>query len=91
MKALVLFLFIVGIVMIVMGYTREVSKNENTKIEYRYIPRNQYEEQMQSTNVTSIFSNMFDNKSVWSTYPFNTNVEPNNKPGQNYVKELETV
>ena len=77
--------------MIVVGYTKEVSKNENVKIEYRYIPRNQYEEQMQANNVTSIFSNMFQNKSVWSTYPFNTNTEPSNKPGENYVKELETI
>lgn len=91
MKTIVLFLFIVGIVMIVIGYTREVSKNENVKIEYRYIPRNQYEEQMQSTNVSSIFSNMFENKSVWTSYPFNSSMEPSNKPGENYVKELETV
>ena len=91
MKTIVLFLFIIGIVMIVVGYTREVSKVENTKIEYRYIPRNQYEDQMQSDSVSTIFSSMFDNQSVWNTYPFNSSNKPDNRPGKNYVKELETI
>ena len=77
--------------MIVVGYTREVSKVENTKIEYRYIPRNQYEDQMQSDSVSTIFSSMFDNQSVWNTYPFNSSNKPDNRPGKNYVKELETI
>lgn len=91
MKTLVLFLFIIGIIMVVMGYTKEISKNENIKIEYRYIPRNQYEEQMSvENNVSSIFSNMFQNKSVWSSYPFNSNDEPKNQPGKEYVDNIPT-
>ena len=76
--------------MVVVGYTKEISKNENVKIEYRYIPRNQYEEQMSDeNNVSSIFSNMFRNKSTWSSYPFNSNDDDKNKPGEEYVKNIE--
>ena len=91
MKSIVLFLFMIGVIMIVVGYTKEMSKNENVKIEYRYIPRNQYEDQMEPDKVSSIFSSMFNNKSVWSTYPFNSNNDPDNKPGKNCVQELDTL
>lgn len=72
MKSFLILLFIVGFYMIIVGYIKNHKKCPQPKIEYRYIPRTFYEEQMQPTNVLKSFNAMFKDKSVWSSYPLNS-------------------
>ena len=61
MQQIILFLLIIGIVLILMGYLElyfDTQKKEK-KIEYRYIPRNVYD-QIESTNLESQMNFMND-------------------------------
>lgn len=73
MKAIILIIFIIGIIFITTGYQKNENNNQPTKIEYRYIPRTFYEEQLNNVDLKKLYSDMFDKKSTWSTYPFNDN------------------
>ena len=75
MKAIILIIFIIGIIFITTGYQKNENNNQPTKIEYRYIPRTFYEEQLNNVDLKKLYSDMFDKKSTWSTYPFNDNNE----------------
>ena len=71
MQQIILFLLIIGIVLILMGYLElyfDTQKKEK-KIEYRYIPRNFYEEQITENNLKSLYSDMFNKQDSWSKYP----------------------
>ena len=48
MKSIVLFFFVIGTILITMGYQKMLITNTKTKnvIEYRFIPQSLYEEQM---------------------------------------------
>ena len=65
MKSIVLLLLLFGIIMIVMGYYREYSKCPNPIIEYRFIPRTFYDEQLSTPNLMKEFSTMFEDDNVW--------------------------
>ena len=67
MKSLVMFFFVVGIVMVTLGYQRKILNNTKTKtvVEYRYIPRSIYEEQMSPINLQDSFVDMFKNEDVF--------------------------
>jgi hypothetical protein len=67
MKSLVMFFFVVGIVMITLGYQRKILNNTKTKtvVEYRYIPRSIYEEQMSPINLQDSFVDMFKNEDIF--------------------------
>ena len=67
MKQLVMLLFFVGVIMIMHGIYQQKLKiaNENVKIEYRFIPRTYYEEQLANTNISSNFKNMFNDSEPW--------------------------
>tara|TARA_Y100000991_G_C21951411_1_gene339975 strand:- start:140 stop:412 length:273 start_codon:yes stop_codon:yes gene_type:complete len=69
MKSLSILLLIIGLLLIISGYYKKIYKCPPTKIEYRYIPRNFYEEQNSETNLKSVYRDMFDNSSIWSKYP----------------------
>lgn len=51
--------------MIVMGYNREYSKCPNPIIEYRFIPRTFYDEQLSAPNLMKQFSSLFEDENVW--------------------------
>ena len=51
--------------MILTGYTRQYSVCPNPRIEYRYIPRTFYDEQLSSGNVLKQFSSMFEDENPW--------------------------
>mgnify|MGYP003350587875 CR=1 FL=1 len=51
--------------MILTGYTRQYTVCPNPRIEYRYIPRTFYDEQLSSGNVLKQFSNMFEDENPW--------------------------
>lgn len=65
MKSISFLLFFFGIILIVVGYYRSFSKNNKYKeIEYRYIPKSIYAEQIQENQIMSKFKKMFQNKSI---------------------------
>lgn len=67
MQSLVVLLLFVGIVMVMHGmYEERLAVAERTaKVEYRFVPRTLYEEQMESTSVSGKFKNMFQQESPW--------------------------
>lgn len=67
MKALILFLFFVGMILIIHGiYDQKYNElKDNVRVEYRFIPRSYYEEQLQSSTVSAQFKNMFNKESPW--------------------------
>lgn len=59
-----MFFFVIGIIMLSIGYQKKILTNTKTRtiVEYRYIPRSIYEEQMSPINLQSTFNNMFKNE-----------------------------
>jgi len=70
MNNLAFFLFIIGSVLITIGIMENRYKNKpKTTIEYRFIPRNLYEEQMTPIDIKNTFKSMFsDNIETSNTY-----------------------
>ena len=61
MKSLSFLIFVVGIVFTTIGYMEMKIENSNKKlIEYRFIPRNVYDEQFNPQNLKQSFSDMFE-------------------------------
>lgn len=62
MKSIILLLFVIGICLVTTGYQKKVLKNYEIKkqVEYRFIPRNIYDEQLGNPQVVKSFSDMFD-------------------------------
>jgi hypothetical protein len=67
MKSIVLFFFVVGIVMLAVGYQKKIMQAATTKtvVEYRFIPRSIYDQQMSPENLESTFSDMFEKEDVF--------------------------
>lgn len=53
--------------MLAIGYQKKMIKNETIKtiVEYRYIPRSIYDEQMSPPNVEANFTDMFKREDVF--------------------------
>jgi hypothetical protein len=67
-KSIILLLFFVAVILIIIGvYEQKLTvAEENKKIEYRFIPRTYYEEQIgRSGDVTDKMANMFNKESPW--------------------------
>ena len=62
MKLLILLVFFFGIILVVHGIYQEKFQKikDNKKIEYRFVPRSYYDEQIFSSQFSSKFSNIFD-------------------------------
>ena len=58
-RVIALMLLLAGIVLMTIGYTKMSFKCPPPKVEYRYIPRQLYEEQIYDNNVMSKFQSMF--------------------------------
>lgn len=67
MKSIVFFLLIVGVFMLMHGIYQQKynALQENRRIEYRFLPRTYYEEQITDVDVASKFKTMFDKESPW--------------------------
>jgi hypothetical protein len=67
MKSIVMLFFVVGIVMFSIGYQRKLLTNTKTRtvVEYRYIPRSIYEEQLSPINLQSTFNDMFNKEDIF--------------------------
>ena len=61
MKSLSLLVLILGIVFITVGYmdNKVESIKDEKKIEYRFVPRSIYDEQIRPVNINQTFSSMF--------------------------------
>lgn len=58
--------FVVGIVMLSLGYQKKILTNTQTEkvIEYRYIPRSIYDEQLSPYNLQQTFHDMFKKDNI---------------------------
>lgn len=61
-RVLALALLLAGIVFITIGYTKMSFKCPPPRVEYRYIPRQIYEEQIYDNSVMKTFQNMFQDQ-----------------------------
>ena len=69
MKLLILLTLFFGIILVIHGIYEEKIKalKKEVKVEYRFIPRSYYDEQIFSNEFSSKFSNLFDEEqSNWS-------------------------
>ena len=69
MKLLIILMFFFGIILVVHGiYEEKFQKiKDNVKIQYRFVPRSYYDEQIFSSQFSSKFSNIFDeDQDEWS-------------------------
>lgn len=89
MKSIIIILFILSLLFIVIGYMENYKKCPLPKIEYRYIPRNFYEEQTTETNLKNLYSSMFTKSDIWSQYPTN-DVEESPTNYNNFISNIET-
>jgi hypothetical protein len=69
MKSISVMLLVIGLILLVVGYYENKQNCPVRKIEYRYIPRQFYEEQMNESNLKNLYSDMFDKASIWQKYP----------------------
>jgi hypothetical protein len=67
MQALVVLLLFVGMVLVMHGVYEQKLKaaEQKTRIEYRFVPRTYYEEQLGKADVQGIYKNMFNKESPW--------------------------
>ncbi len=67
MRSIIIFLFCFGIFLIIHSIYEQKYQalKKNVRVEYRFIPRTYYEEQLSSTPVSSMYKNMFDKESPW--------------------------
>lgn len=61
MKSLSLFVLMLGVIMVTVGYMdKKIKKAEKEKeIEYRFVPKSLYDQQIQPVNLSDTFSTMF--------------------------------
>ncbi len=73
MKSFILFIFVVGIILLTTGYQKQIARQIEVQkeIEYRFIPRSIYEEQMGQPEVSSSFADMFEKQDIFQTNPYN--------------------
>jgi len=67
MKSIILLLLVLGVMMITTGYHQKMQDNfkQEKIIEYRYIPRSLFEEQIEPVNLQQSFSDMFKKDNVF--------------------------
>lgn len=88
MKSIILILFMLGTILMTIGYMENYKKCPLPKIEYRYIPRNFYEEQITEHNLRNTYSDMFNKSDTWANYPLgDTDIEIDNT--NNFISESE--
>jgi hypothetical protein len=68
MQSITVFILFVGVFLIVHGVYEEKfrSLEDNVRVEYRFLPRTYYEEQLANTDVSGKFKNMFETSSPWN-------------------------
>lgn len=62
MKSLSLFVLMIGVIMITVGYMNKKIENnleKDAKVYYKFIPRTIYDEQIEPVDLNNTFSDMF--------------------------------
>ena len=80
MKLLILLTLFFGIILVIHGIYEEKIKTlkKEVKVEYRFIPRSYYDEQIFSNQFSSKFSNLFDEEqNEWSANQRLIDEDPN--------------
>ena len=54
MKVLIYLLFTIGIAMFIIGYVNSIKTCPHRKIKYKYIPRKEYDEQMDHKHIDNV-------------------------------------
>ena len=86
MKSIVLLLFFTGFMFVILGYQKQLNILPNPKIEYRYIPRTFYDEQLSTPNLIKQFSSLFEDENVWLK---DRNIKPPSKcTNENFYTKL---
>ena len=67
MNSFIIILFILGIILITVGYVKENSNCPPPLVQFRYIPKTFNEEQNIHQPLVSIYGNMFKDPSPWET------------------------
>lgn len=72
MKSLIILLFVIGVVMLTIGYQKEMLNKAEVKerVEYRFIPRSIYEEQFGKVDLTRSFRDMFEYQDVYLNHAY---------------------
>ena len=83
MKSFILFLFLTGILTIIVSYMRKMKTKVKTKIKYRYIPRNYINDQFNPPKLEKVYDDMFENRTPWMTYPLNSSDPVKPVPSRN--------
>lgn len=67
MHSFVVLMLFVGMALVMHGIYEEKLKaaERNVRVEYRFLPRTLYEEQMAQTDLSGKFRGMFDKESPW--------------------------
>lgn len=82
MKSILLFLFFIGSFLILSGvYEQKLDiAEQNKKIEYRFIPRTYYEEQMnQEGDIMTKYGDLFKTESPWYDRTIGSFIKPEEK------------
>ena len=67
MKSFILFFFISGLILIIMGYYKDIiDNNTKEKIVYKYIPTNSLDTFYDNESKQAVFNNLFQKKDPWS-------------------------
>jgi len=61
-KSLSFFLLFAGIILISVGYIKNLNRTNPQRVEYRYVPRSFREEQAEKIPILSVFSKMFSGR-----------------------------
>lgn len=71
MKSIVMLFFVAGIIMLTIGYQKQLLQNTKVaeRVEYRFIPQSIYEEQFGKPNLTRSFTDMFNYEDVYLNRP----------------------
>ena len=84
MRSIIIFLFCFGVILIIHSIYEQKYQAlmDNTRVEYRFIPRTYYEEQLANNPVSATYKNMFDKESPW----FERNITLAKKPKEKSQK-----
>jgi hypothetical protein len=89
MKSIIFFLLFAGMVLVIHGiYQQKYNELEkNLRVEYRFIPRTYYDEQLTDSTVSAQFKNMFSKESPW----YDRNVSIGGPPELKSEKEINKI
>lgn len=67
MQSIAFFILFIGVFLVVDGVYQERLRNaeKTSRVEYRFIPRTYYEEQLSNGTVTDKMKSMFEDESPW--------------------------